>query len=120
MYVTPSLLPFPNAPRSYTEIPRRSDSAFALERSLRPAPAVGVRVDVLLVTHRVQEASGAACDTARNNKYRGERGVQAACGGGFLVVSPCMRQLGALSSGVGAWCPRDGVRGAAQDLRGGE
>ncbi|KAJ7793359.1 hypothetical protein B0H14DRAFT_3498221 [Mycena olivaceomarginata] len=78
------------------EIPRRSDSAFALEPSLRLAPAVGVRVDVLLVTHA------------------GEHGVQAACGGGLPVVSRCMRPLGALSSGVGAWCPRDGVRGAAQ------
>ncbi|KAJ7917079.1 hypothetical protein B0H13DRAFT_2657960 [Mycena leptocephala] len=32
------------------KIPRRSDSAFVLEPSLRPAPALGVRVDVLLVT----------------------------------------------------------------------
>ncbi|KAJ7203709.1 hypothetical protein C8J57DRAFT_1407811 [Mycena rebaudengoi] len=30
------------------EIPRRSDSALALEPSLRPTPAAGVRVDVLL------------------------------------------------------------------------
>ncbi|KAJ7229264.1 hypothetical protein C8J57DRAFT_1501370 [Mycena rebaudengoi] len=33
------------------KIPRRSDSAHALEPSLRPAPAVGGRMDVLLVTH---------------------------------------------------------------------
>jgi hypothetical protein len=30
------------------------------------------------------------------------------------VVLPCMCQLGALSSCVGAWSPRDGVRSAAE------
>jgi hypothetical protein len=52
-----------------------------------------------------------ACDTARNNERRGERGVRAACGGGSPALSPCVRLLGGLSSGVGAWCPRGGVRG---------
>ncbi|KAJ7873046.1 hypothetical protein B0H14DRAFT_2569892 [Mycena olivaceomarginata] len=169
--------------------PRCSDSALALEPSLRSAPVVGVRVDVLLFADAcVWETSGAGDATryrdddvggtgvarlryhsqcgARgwdegspalppyprqssgaverhwefgavfpmsNGTLRGgERDVRAACDGGSLVVSPCMRQWGALSSGVGTWCPpgercvrrrcpRNGARWITRDgARGGE
>ncbi|KAJ7352664.1 hypothetical protein DFH08DRAFT_957448 [Mycena albidolilacea] len=64
------------------EIPRCSDSALALEPSLRSAPAVGVRVDVLLFADVcVWEARG--------------------CDEGSPALPPCPRQSGALSSDAG-------------------
>ncbi|KAJ7875293.1 hypothetical protein B0H14DRAFT_2568783 [Mycena olivaceomarginata] len=85
-----------------------SDSAPALEPSLRSAPAEASGAgDATRYRDDDMVCSGVArlryhsrwTHRWANNECGGERGVRAACGGGSLEVSPYMRQWGALSSG---------------------
>ncbi|KAJ7742095.1 hypothetical protein B0H14DRAFT_3897789 [Mycena olivaceomarginata] len=78
------LEPFRALPGSYASSssrprkPRCSDSALALEPSLRSAPVVGVRVDVLLFADAcVWEASGAGDATRYRDDDVGGRGRRA-------------------------------------------